>query len=387
MCIPSAFLLSYSSRDYSTLMTPKRPNINKQTLRAVLPLAGLGIVAAALSGCGGATSGGAVSLATPNSGPVIYGINALAQSSGAVTTGETSGLAAISTSSGAASTTFIGALTGAIAYNTVAGAGPLPAYVAAFPNSGGATAGVPLGFAPNGTYFNSSAPVAAVATDTADNLVFGIYVSQGAKGGSLVDINTSSPVLTSPESPTFSLPLVFDPNFGSGALAQTQYKTAAFTLPNFMKTTGLHDLRASIADTAGQSSTTDFAVATVAPTAVAFFLQSFDTGTVDKTNTEVFNAIAPGDTVTVDGGAGIGVYPAKFAPTVADAQGTVVLFTAPGTHTIVETSTTGKVVNTSTFTVAATTAGATFFAVPAPGVTASARPLSAHRVVKPATRS
>ncbi len=374
-------------------MTLKKPNINKYTLRAGLPLAGLGIVAAALSGCGGATSGGATAIPTPDSGPVLYGINALAARSGSVTAGETSGLS-FTPANGALE----GAIVGAFAYNTVNGAGPLPSYVASFPNAGGKTAGIPLGFPQSGGsfYYNSSAQAAALPTNFTGNIIFGVYASQGAKNGNLVDINPASIVLTSSEAPTFSAPMIFDPNFGTNGISQSQYKTAPFAVPAFMQTTGLHDLRAAIADTAGQSSTTDFVVATVDPTSVALFLQSINVlvpavpavGTTPaKPATVVNTAITPGDLVTIDGGPGTGVYPAGYTPTVADAQGTVVLFVKPGTHTVTE-SATGNVVQTETFTLATTTAGTTILVPPTPdGAPAgSARPLVTHPAAKSAIK-
>lgn len=350
-----------------------RNTLNKRA-RVALPLVGLGALAAVLSGCGGATSGGGASIATPDSGPVVYGINALALSSGATTQGETSGIAFNASSTdakGNVTTTPTGVFVGAFAYKTVAGAGPLPAYQAAFPNSGPTTAGIPLGFTPSGSsfYYGSSAGVAALPTNYAGALTFGVYASQGARGGNLVPINPSSIVLTSPEAPSFSLPLTFDPTFGSGVLAQTQYKGTTTGVPAFLQTTGLHDLRATIADTAGQSSTTDFAVASVAPTDVALALPSITvltpataTAAAALTNTP----IAAGDTVTIDGGAGIGVYPTGYTGTLADAQGTVVLFTTPGTHTLTETTSKGTVVQTETFTLAATTAGTTLLGPPTP---------------------
>ena len=216
--------------------------------RIALPLTGLGAFAAVLSGCGGATTSNSPIVATPDSGPVIYGINALAQSTGAVTSGETSSLTF--TPSGG---TLTGAIVGAVTYKTLSGAGALPAYKSVFPASGTSDAGVPLGFAPGGFYFNTTTTVSAVPTASAGNLVFGVYVSQGAKGGSLVDINPSSIVLTSPEAAAFSQPIVFDPNSANGTISLTQYKTAPFAVPAFMQTTGLHDLRATIADTASQS--------------------------------------------------------------------------------------------------------------------------------------
>lgn len=360
-------------------MILKRHSLNKRALRAVLPLAGLG-AAAALSGCGGATTNvGGAAAPTRDSGPAIYGNDADALSTGSLTQGETSGLSFTPSASGSAP---FGVLTGAFAYKTVTGAGPLPVYQKAFPNgtpSNGVTSspGVPLGFSPGGTYFNSSAPVEALPTNSAGTLIFGTYISTGVVNAHPVDLNQTSVVVTSSDAPTFSLPLTFDPNYETYVLPQLAYKTAPFAIPAFMQTSGLHDLHTTVSDLASQTSTTDFVVATVAPTDVALFFQSFDTGTVDSNKNEVFNAITPGDTVTVDGGAGIGVYPAGYTPTIADAAGTVALFTTPGTHTLTETNAKGTV-QTSTFTLSASTAGTTGFSVPPPGATITAAALRSH---------
>jgi hypothetical protein len=366
-------------------MTLKKYFLNKRALRAALPLAGLGVAAAAFTGCGGATQNGANLSPIHDSGPVIYGVNANANRQ--IESQETSGL------SFTAGGTTSGAVIGVTSYVTTHGPGPLFTYQSAYPNGtpvDGVTSspGVPLGFAAGAAYFNVAAAitVAAIPTNYAGSLTFGAYASSGVVNNLSVDIVPASIVLTSSESTTFSQPLTFigAGAIGSGVLAQTQYQSAPFAIPAFMQTTGLHDLRTTIADVDGNSSTTDFAVATVAPTDVALFLQSFDTGTMSGGN-EVFTAITAGDTVTIDGGKGIGVYPTGYAPTTADANGTVVLFTTPGTHTVTEADPTGKTVNTSTFTIPTTAAGTTLFAVPtmtATTVAAVARPHAVARAVK-----
>ena len=277
--------ISTLSRNTLQLMTQimKRHIMNKRAM-PVLPLLGLGAVATALSGCGGAsTNVGGISAPTPNYGPVIYGINAAAASSGASIQGETSGLSfTATTGTGAtATTTTEGVITGATSYHIITGTGPLPVYQSTFPNgvmSNGSTSspGVPLGFAPSGTYYNSSVPVAALPTNYTGSLIFGADISTGAVNKTPADLNTGSVVLTSSEAPGFSVPLAFNKGFGTGVLAQDPYQTPPFAMPAFLQTTGLHDLHTIVADVAGQSSTTDFAVATVAPTDVALFFQSFE---------------------------------------------------------------------------------------------------------------
>ncbi len=287
----------------------------------VIPLAGLGLaVAAALSGCGGATSGGSVGVATPNSGPVIYGLNALAVSSGATVQGETSG---VGYTDGSGSV--VGVLTGATAYTTDSGPGPLPAYQAAF------AAGIPLGFPTDGSFFNSTAG-AALPTTSASSVVFRAYISTGAKNGTPVDLDTNSVVLTSTEAPTLSQKLTFDPNFGSGQIGQGQYTTGNFALPAALVSTGLHNLRASLADVAGQKSHTDFDFVEVAPSDSAlltpFLGTTVPTDQPAKTTASV-NSITATITSPITG--------ARTRVTLDDSN-TMVLFAAPGSQTLTVTA-------------------------------------------------
>ena len=343
--------------------------------RLALSLVGLGAIAAALSGCGGAsTNVGGGGAPTLDSGPVVYGLQPAAVTTGAVDQGETSGLTFdVSTTSGSTTTTAAaGALVAGYKYTTISGAGPLAVYRTNF------STGIPLGFSAGGTYFNVKTTGTAVPTNYAGTLVFGTYVSTGTQNTKQIDLNTSSIVLTSPEAPGFSVPLTFDPAFGSGVLSQAEYKTAPFPIPAFLQTTGLHSLHTTVADVGNpaQSSATDFVVATVAPTDVALFLQSINvlvpavaaTAATPVVAASVVNtAITPGNTVTIDGGKGIGVYPTGYVGTLADTQGTVVLFTTPGTHTVTETDSKGAVVQTETFTLdPKTTPGTTLLAPPTP---------------------
>ena len=345
-------------------------SITRYALKAV-PLAGLGAaLAAALSGCGGATTSTSSFVATPDSSPVIYGLGAQAILGPAGVYNETSGLAYTDSGSG----TQIGVLTAATAFKTDHGPGPIPVYLKSF-----APAGIPLGFAVTGTYITGANAV-ALPTASAGAVVFRVYVSPGAIGGNSVNINTSSLVLTSSEAPAFSQPLTFDlAGIGVGPLGQGQYTTGTFALPATLATSGVHNLHAVVADTAGQQTETDFGVAVVAPADVCLFLQSLTANvpaTATAAATTKTTAITTGDTVTIDGGKGTGIYPAGATPTIADAQGTVVLFTQPGTHTLTETSAKGVVVQTETFTLPTSTAGTTIESPPTPAQAASAaRPL------------
>ena len=342
-------------------------SITRYALKAV-PLAVFGAgLAAMLSGCGGATTNTSSFVATPDSSPVIYGLGAQAINGIAGVYNETSGLAYTDSTSG----TQIGVLTAATFFKTDNGPGPIPVYLKRF----AATGGIPLGFAPAGTYITGASSV-ALPSASANAVVFRVYVSPGAKGGSNTNINTSSLVLTSSEAPTFSQPLTFDlAGIGVGPLGEGQYTTGTFALPAALRTSGVHNLHAVVADTVGQQTETDFGVAVVAPADVCLFLQSLTTNvaaTATTAATTATTAISPGDTVTIDGGKGTGIYPANATPTIADAQGTVVLFTQPGTHTLTETTPAGAVVQTETFTLAASTAGTTIESPPTPAQAASA---------------
>lgn len=301
-----------------------------------LPLAGLGAaLTVALSGCGGATTSGTPIVATPNSGPVIYGANALAASTGAAVQGETSGMV-LTDGSGT------GVITGAVGYKTDSGAGPLPAYASTF------DAGIPLGFSANGNYFNSTSGQ-ALTTSYAGSLIFGAYISTGIQNGDKVDLDTNSVVLTSLEDPAFSQKLTFDPNFGRGVLSQAQYKTASFAMPGFLKTTGLHDLHTVIADVAGQKSETDFNVLALAPTDSAVVMQ-----VLSKDASGYFTVAVPGATATITGALpNVPAYKAAGAPATlssttsySDSQGVVILFAAPGDQTVTVSATVaGKAVS------------------------------------------
>ncbi len=327
--------------------------IQDKHLSRVGLLAALGASAALLlSGCGGTTSnaGAPASAATP----AIYGVNPADGTTGSGLQFSVAGTDA----KGNPTTTATGAITGALSST----AKPLEGTV-------------PLGF-PAGT--TDSAVPAGQA-----NVVFRALAANGNVGSDAGRIVASSLVLTSPEVTSFSQPLTFDLAGTGNGINAGQYATAAFTLP--FTTSGIHQFTASLSDVGGQSSSTTLGVVVVAPTDVALFLSSFDTGTMTtatatKPATEIFKAIKAGDTVTVDGAAGTGVYPAGYASTTADDNGQVALFTTPGTHTVTETDAKGTAVQTSTFTLPATAAGTTIYAVPAPAATTTASVAKPHVV-------
>ena len=317
-------------------------------------LTALGLSTAAfLSGCGGSTNNAGPA---PAATPTIYGLNPADNTTGSSLQFTVAGTDA----KGNPTSTLTAALTAALSST----AKPLEGTV-------------PLGF-PN---LGAPAAVTAAAVSAGQtNVTFRVLVANGNAGNGISAINPSSLVLTSPEVTGFSQALTFDGAGAGNGVNAGQYTTAAFTLP--FTTSGIHQFTAAVSDAAGQSTTTALGIAVAVPTDVTLFLQSFDTGTKNTKTppAEIFNAITPGDTVTVDGSKGRGVYPTGYAATTADAQGTVVLFTTPGAHTVVETDPAGKMVQTSTFTLPTTAAGTTIYAVPAPAATTTADVSKPHLV-------
>lgn len=253
------------------------------------------------------------------------------------------------------------------------------------------TGKVPLGFSGTvgsdtgsggtvGQYIDAnSAPTPSVPTAVTPgtSVVFRAAISNGlsSTARSPITINPSGVSLTSadPEWTLGVLPLTFN-YIKTGPFANATYVTGTpvttgqgtptpFTVP--FTTTGIHTVVLTVSDDAGQQTATTFAIPVVTSADVALVLQNFITVAPTKATPKgTATPITAGDTVTLDGGAGIGSYPAGFASTTADAQGTVVFFTTPGTHTVTETDPKGAVVQTSTFTLDAAAAGTTVLDVP-----------------------
>lgn len=237
------------------------------------------------------------------------------------------------------------------------------------------TGKIPLGFSAGGSYIDAAAgtPAAVSAVQTGTSIVFRAALANGVSANNAPPISSNGVTLSSadPEWTLGTLPMIF-PNDGiTGPLVNATYATGTgttvtpFTLP--FTSSGIHTVIVTVADDAGRQTATTFGIPVVKPTDVALFLQSFTIAVAATATTKATtstNPIMPDDTVTIDGGPGIGTYPAKFPATTADAQGTVVLFTPPGTHTVTESDSTGKVVQTATFAIPASAAGTTLFGVP-----------------------
>lgn len=336
-----------------------------------LGIGALGAAAVLLSGCGGSSFQKNTFGNYANTLPAAFGLEPAAASSNLQQNPsfiETSGLGSVD--SGTAY------LTAASDFAVLKAPDGATLNVNVDPNS---TGKVPLGFATGGAFISGTDIPAAVQTSA--SVVFRAALANGISSNNTPGINGASLSSTDPEWTLATLPMTLNV-LKTGPLATGTYVTgtnetpAPFALP--FTTSGVHTVVVTVSDDAGRQTATTFAIPVVRPSDIALFLQSFTVTTAATATTAAKtsqNPITPGDTVTIDGGAGTGTYPATgynaatgkaSAPTVADAQGTVVLFTTPGTHTVTETDAKGTVVQTSSFTLPATAAGTTIYTVPAP---------------------
>lgn len=303
----------------------KRPRLKS----AVAITGTVTISALALAGCGGASTSKSTQPYIA-SGPAIYGYQPPVGS--AAQTGETSGFGAPNYS--------LGYVTGAIASDAK------PTYGVASQNNGT----IPLGFSPGGQYIDGPVDnLMGAALAPSQSVIFAVDISNGNNAsGNLIPINPSSVVLTnipagSPDLPaidsglTFSQPLHFAyPLTGgsspTGPFSDAAYTTNTFTLP--FTTTGLHGARVSVADTAGNTSYTDFYALVLAGSDSAVLVQvlgSSDPGVIPP------SPIA-GATVSISNALpGVTAYnPPAGEPTesVTDRWGVAIVFAAPGQQTI-----------------------------------------------------
>lgn len=345
----------------------------KKHVRTFAGIGAAGAAALLFTGCGGNSFQKNTFGNYPNTLPYAYGVEpvalfGLANNIGAQGAFEGSGFQAVT--GGQAY------LTGASDFVAVTASGAvLPAN--ADPNTSGK---LPLGFSTGGLYIDNAqtvaGPVASVASlSPGTQVVFRVALANGISNNNTSGITgatltTSDPQMAAVAGLTAGLPMTLNvvtgPFSNATYVAGTNGTPTPFTIPAGLPS-GLHTVKVNVSDDAGRTTATTFEFPVLATTDVALFLQSFTTAvaaTKTAAATTTATPIQAGDTVTVDGGAGSGTYPTGFTPTVADAQGTVVLFTKPGTHTVVETNAKGVVVQTATFTIPATAAGTTIFSVP-----------------------
>ena len=265
-----------------------------------------------------------------------------------------------------------------------------------------------------GSYIDANtaaSPAIPSAVAPGASVVFRAAISNGISSSTQSTIpityNGVSLSSTDPQWTLGTLPLTFNylkigpfanATYATGTPVQTDQGTPIpFTIP--FTSTGIHTVVLTVADDGGQQTTTTFAIPVVAATDVAMLIQNIDTGTKDSKGKAVFQSITAGDTVTVDGGAGIGSYPATgynfvvgdpakvSQPTIADPQGSVIFFVTPGTHTIVDTTAVPATKTTpattavisETITVPATAAGTTIID---PAITAAAADIRSRAIVR-----
>jgi len=339
-------------------------------LKQKLTICALGAALAfALSGCGGATSSKDSTAPSPYSDPAVEGLqpNAAVGAGTGLTSQyeETSGL-------GSPDGT-IGYITGAVNSDSIAIPGiadPAGRFAS------GTSVTIPLGFAPGGLYFSSqggspflladgSTPAIQAAVPNA-SVIFRAAISNG------VDPTTAPPSapplvpgsikLTSTEAawtsvaglktddtadaPNGYLPMAFDTTFAkapSGPLANGNYVTGSpdasgnltgapipFAIP--FTTTGLHNLRVTVADTRKVVHHTDFQTLVVASMDSAIIVQAVDAKG---------NPIG-GATVTLDSGQITPTAPAVDQTTTDPLSGVAIIFATPAKHTITITGSDAK---------------------------------------------
>lgn len=316
--------------------------------KQTLTLTGIGMIGAAalLAGCGGS------SLSTENLAPradtlpYIYGLEPIAYYGAANSIGAQAFIEGSGFQAASGGQAFI---TGDTAFAVLTGGGAtLPGV--ADPNG---TKSLPTVFSTGGQYADAQnqiglkvASVAAVPAGTA--VVFRAAIANGIAGRNSPGITGATLTSTDAELAsvaglTAGLPMSLD--VVGGAFSNATYVTGTggtatpFTIPA-STTAGLHTVAATVTDSASRSTSTTFIFPVVTPTTVCLFAQNItaDGQTPAAGKTAVATPITAGDTVTIDGAAGTGTYPATYgSPTKPDPQGTVVFFIAPGTHTLVDT--------------------------------------------------
>ncbi len=322
---------------------------NKQTL-ALTGIAMLG-AAALLAGCGGSSLSNQNLGTRPNTLPYIYGLEPVAYYGAANNIGAQ---AAIEGSGFQAATGGQAFITGDTSFTATTPVGAkLPVNVD--PNT---TGSLPTVFSTGGHYVdanpnNSTAAAPVTALPAGTSVYFRAAIANGYSGSGASPITGAT--LTSTDASLASvaglsagLPMGLNPV--NGAFSNATYSTGTtgtpvpFTIPASTPA-GLHTVAATVTDAAGRVTSTTFIFPVVTPATVCLFAQNItaDGQTPTSKSPLVVTPIVAGDTVTIDGGTGTGTYPANYPnptkptdPTQPDAQGTVVFFIAPGTHTLVD---------------------------------------------------
>lgn len=350
--------------------------MNKQRTFSLAAVGALGAATLLLSGCGGNSFSKQTFGNYAEVVPVAYGVDPIAINpnlSNPIFGYELSGLG-----SPDGKTAY---LTGASAFNIVTNSGGAALPVNVDTGLGGTTPELPYGFSTGGVYVDNvnGAGVPAAAVQTGASVTFRAALANGVASNAAPPIASASLSSTDPEWTLGTLPMTFNDTKG-GPLANGTYVTGTsgtptpFTLPF---TQGIHTVVVTVTDAVGRVTATTFEIPVAAPASVTLFLQNITVlaPAVAATATDPAvpatpkkTAITPGDLVSLDGGTAV----------TADAQGTAIFFTTPGTHTVAETKPDKSAVQTATFTLAADTAGTTVYdavdaAVP-PATAAAVRP-------------
>lgn len=278
-----------------------------------------------LSGCGGSSATTKTYAPDTAFGPAIYGLDAsLADPGLSYPTDylETSGLGSPSGSS---------AYFVAVEDKGYSGTPPNPTYL--FQKNSDGSYSLPEGFASGGQYVDQSETSMDGAVLPGTSVQFRVNISNGQTStGSILGIVPSSVVMTSTD-PAWTIgtvPLTFDSNYGyTGPLANCPYGTAAFTIP--FTTAGLHPVTVSVADTAGNKSSTTFEIAVVTAGSSCFLAQAVETaapsGAGSSAVAATYTNFAAGDTIELTTTTGTVV-----STQTADPSGSAIFFVPPGTY-------------------------------------------------------
>lgn len=278
------------------------------------------------AGCGGTST--AKSSATPSS-PYAIGIS---DATGA----ESSGLG-LPASVSNPSASDVAYYTNATAVTPLGSSPPINA------NASGATPAVPLG---------GAVPASQAGVTFRADIANGVTAD-----GSIPKITGVVLSSTDAEWTLGTLPLTFQYTLATanGPYVNATYTTAAFNLP--FTTAGGHTVSVTVTDTAGRSTRTDYVVQVATAAQVSVIINNVDTGTTDTDGSEVFAALAEGDTATLTPTTGT----AQTA--TADASGTAFFLATPGTYTLTVLTTDADgnpITYTQTLDLSTTAAGGTF---------------------------
>ena len=317
--------------------------MHKRQKQTFAGIGALGAAAILLGGCGGNSFSKNNFGNYPNTLPYAYGLEPI----GFYGNGNATGAQGANEGSGfqdaASGQAYI---TGALAFTATTAAGATLG-AGADPNGTGT---LPLGFSVNGQYVDVAnqsgvTPASVTSMVSGASVVFRAALANGVASNSAAGITGA--VLTSTDAALASIPgltagLPMTLAVAGGAFSNATYvtgtggKATPFTIPAGTAS-GIHTVAVTVSDSAGRVTATTFEFPVVAPSNVALFAQHI-TADGQTVKPPVVTPITPGDTVTIDGAAGLGTYPTGYAATTADAQGTVVFFLTPGVHTLVDTT-------------------------------------------------